>query len=266
MRKKREYGTIKKSFSHRIQWVILMKKFRVHIFSLTQCLFVFGLFFFVLVLLFSANLAVQYASANIKTNVLPCVIIDAGHGGEDGGAQTADGVLEKEINLSIAKRLQTLLSALGFETKMTRTDDSLRYDASCKTMREKKVSDIRARFSMMEQTPNAVFLSIHQNHYSEPKYAGAQVFYSANTAESPVLAEAIQRSIVKTLQPENERVIKPCGDEVYLLYHANKTAVMVECGFLSNPQEAAKLEDENYQTALSLCIVQGLLDYFNHRT
>ena len=243
-----------------------MKKFRFHIFSLSQCLLAFGIFFLMLILLFCANLAVQQASASIKTNVLPCIIIDAGHGGEDGGAQTADGVLEKEINLDIAKRLETLFSALGFETKMTRTDDALSYDASCKTIREKKVSDIRARFSMMEQTPNAVFLSIHQNHYSEPKYAGAQVFYSANTAESPLLAEAIQRSIVRTLQPENERVIKPCGDEVYLLYHAKKTAVMVECGFLSNPQEASKLEDENYQTALSLCIVQGVLDYFNHRT
>lgn len=243
-----------------------MKKFRVCVFTFSQCLFVFGLFVCLLVVLFSANLVVRQASSNIRTSVLPCIIIDAGHGGEDGGAQSVDGVLEKDINLSVANKVNLLLLTLSFETIMTRTDDTLRYDESCSTQREKKVSDIRYRYELMKKTPNAVFLSIHQNHYSESRYHGAQVFYSANQPESEILAESLQRSIVRTLQPENERAIKPCGSEVYLIYNAEIPAVMVECGFLSNPQEAEKLNDENYQTALSLCIVQGILDYFNHRT
>ncbi len=243
-----------------------MKRFHVRIFRLSQCLFAFGILFVLLIVLFSANLAVQQASANIRTNVLPCIIVDAGHGGEDGGAQSKSGILEKELNLAIAKKVNVLLQTLGFETEMTRTDDLLHYDDACVTMREKKVSDIRFRSELLKKTPNAVFLSIHQNHYSEPRYSGAQVFYSLNRPESKVLAEALQTSIVRTLQPENKRTIKPCGPEVYLIYNAQKTAVMVECGFLSNPAEAEKLNDENYQKALSLCIVQGLLDYFNHRT
>ena len=243
-----------------------MKRFHIHVFKLSQCLFAAGVLVVLMIVLFSANMAVQQASGNLKTNVLPVIIVDAGHGGEDGGAQSADGVLEKDINLSVANKVNLLLKTLGFETKMTRTDDTLRYDESCSTQREKKVSDIRYRYELMEKTPNAVFLSIHQNYYGESRYHGAQVFYSAKQPESEILAESLQRSIVHTLQPENERAIKPCGSEVYLIYNAEIPAVMVECGFLSNPQEAEKLNDENYQTALSLCIVQGILDYFNHRT
>ena len=243
-----------------------MKKFRVCVFTFSQCLFVFGLFVCLLVGLFSANLVVRQASSNIRTSVLPCIIIDAGHGGEDGGAQSADGVLEKDINLAVAKKTEYLLNLLGFETKMTRNDDTLSYDTSSSTMREKKVSDIRTRFQMMDETANSIFLSIHQNHYSEPQYCGAQVFYGNANVQSKMIAEALQQSIKRTLQPENERLIKPSGTEIYLLYYAKNPAVMVECGFLSNPQEAEKLNDHNYQTALSVCMVQGLLDYFNHRT
>lgn len=243
-----------------------MKRFHVHIFRLTHCLFLFGFLCILLFALFFANIAVQKASSNIRANVLPCILVDAGHGGEDGGAQSRGGVLEKDINLEIAKRVYLILQLLGFDTRLTRSDDTLHYDAECETMREKKVSDIRYRFGLIENTPNAVFLSIHQNHFSEPRYHGAQVFYSENRSESRTLADAIQKSIVRTLQPDNERAIKPCGSEVFLINNAQKPAVMVECGFLSNPQEAEKLNDRNYQTAISVCIVQGLLDYFNHRT
>ena len=242
-----------------------MKRFHVHVLRFSHVLLAFGILFLIMILLFSANLAVQQASTALRANVLPCIIIDAGHGGEDGGAQSADGLLEKEINLEIAKKVQDLLQMLGFETVMTREDDRLSYDDAYNTMREKKVSDIRARFALMEETPNAVFLSIHQNHFSDPKYSGAQVFYSPNHPQSEVLAGAIQQAVRRMLQPENDRAIKPSGAEIYLLYHAKKPAVMVECGFLSNPQEAEKLKDLNYQKEVSLCIVQGILDYFNHR-
>ena len=243
-----------------------MKKFRLYIFTLSQCLLAFGLLTLVLIALFSANVAVQHANKNIRTNVLPTIILDPGHGGEDGGAQSKTGVLEKDLNLKISQKVESLLLMLGVQTVMTRTEDRLNYDGSALTMREKKVSDIHARFQMMEETPNAVFLSIHQNHFSDPRYDGTQVFYSANRGESEAIARAIQRNVSASLQPDNTRAVKPSGDEIYLLYHARIPAVMVECGFLSNPKEAELLNEEAYQIKIAICIVQGLLNYFNDRT
>ena len=110
-----------------------------------------------------------------------------------------------------------------------------------------------------------MILSIHQNHFSESKYYGAQVFYSKNNPESEIIAENIQKSIVALLQPENERRIKPSGTEIYLLYHATTPSVMVECGFLSNGGEAQLLNDENYQKKMSLAIADGIIKYLNDR-
>ncbi len=191
------------------------------------------------------------------------VIIDAGHGGPDGGTSSADGTLEKEINLQIALKLNDILRSMGVETVMVRTEDISIHDESAKTIREKKISDIKNRLSIMNNTDNAVFVSIHQNHYSKSQYNGAQVFYSKNNPDSALLADSVRHSIITVLQPDNSRETKTAGSEIYLLHHAEVPAVMVECGFLSNPEETEKLKNDNYQRNMAFLIALGILDFIN---
>lgn len=195
----------------------------------------------------------------------PVIIIDAGHGGEDGGTQSADGVLEKDINLSICKKLEKILTRYGFETVMVRDTDKMIYDEGSSTVRSKKSSDLHNRMDIMKKYPDGIFLSIHQNHFSESKYSGAQAFYCRTQGESALLAESIQKSIVGSLQKENTRQIKPCTSDVYLIYNAVTTAVMVECGFMSNTEEAAKLSDNTYQYEMALAISKGLMNYIKQK-
>lgn len=194
---------------------------------------------------------------------LPVIIIDAGHGGEDGGTQSASGILEKDINLSIALKVDAMFKLLGFETILVREGDYLIYDFSSTTISQKKVSDIHNRMAIMTSYPNSIFLSIHQNYYEESQYSGAQVFYSGNTEQSAIIAQFLQDSIVTSLQEDNTREIKQSGTEIYLLYNAITPAVMVECGFLSNEEEAEKLNDEEYQQQMSAAIVSGIVDYLS---
>ena len=196
----------------------------------------------------------------------PLVVIDAGHGGEDGGAQSADGILEKDVNLSVAKKLETVLQARGYETLMTRSDDALLYDDGKESMREKKVSDLHNRVSMIEAHPDCLVLSIHQNYFDDARCKGTQVFYSPNSAESEALAKAIQTSVIASLQPDNTRIVKESGKEIYLLYQAQEPAVMVECGFLSNSEEAARLLEDTYQTDLVNAIANGLEAFLENRS
>lgn len=189
----------------------------------------------------------------------PDFILDAGHGGFDGGASSADGLLEKDINLQITLQLRELLERSGYIVLLTRDRDIATSDPSAGTLREKKRTDIANRFQLMRQFPDAVFLSIHQNHFTQSKYSGAQFFYAPNDDASRALAGCLRDAVRARLQPENTREIKPCGDSVYLIYHAPGTAVLAECGFLSNPQEAARLSDPAYQRAVAFTLYEGLL-------
>ncbi len=189
------------------------------------------------------------------------IIVDAGHGGMDGGTSAADGTKEKDINLSIARKLNLLLVASGYKTVMLRNDDALIGDNSLSTIRARKVSDIRKRLEVAESYPESILVSIHQNYYSVPKYSGAQVFYSTNSPKSKILAQSIQDSVVNGLQPDNDRKIKAVGSDIYLLYNCTLPAVMVECGFMSNEREAEKLKTDSYQTQMALSIMQGILNY-----
>lgn len=191
-------------------------------------------------------------------------IIDAGHGGMDGGAVTGDGTVEKDINLSAALKLKSMMNALGFKTETTRTEDIMTCDEGLSTLREKKVSDIRNRLRLLESTENGVLISIHQNSYPSSTSKGSQVFYSGGSGKSETLAECIQQSLVSMLQTDNHRKIKKAGTSIYLLYHATKPAVMVECGFMTNPSECEKLKDENYQKELSFGIICGVFEYLNN--
>ena len=202
------------------------------------------------------------SSENKLTTKNPTIIIDAGHGGFDGGASTDDGVSEKGINLDIALYLKEYLNLFGFNVVMTRETDTSTESEGLTTIRSKKSSDLHNRMSLMEKTDNAIFVSIHQNHFSSSKYKGAQVFYSPQFSEqSSLLAESIQESIVYYLQKDNKRQIKPCGTSVYLIYKAVKPAVLVECGFLSNPDDSENLQNEIYQRKMALCIAIGILNY-----
>lgn len=195
----------------------------------------------------------------------PTIIIDAGHGGEDGGTVSADGILEKDINLKIAQYLNKKFIDNGYKTIMIRNEDKLIYDSGAATIKEKKKSDLHKRTAIANDTENSILISIHQNHYSESKYYGAQVFYSGNNYESELLAETIQSTIKNTLQPENNRQIKKSGSEIYLLYNSKIPTVMVECGFLSNDNEAKLLNKDEYQRKIAECIYNATDNYLINR-
>lgn len=203
------------------------------------------------------------AEADTKLNtVTPTIIIDPGHGGFDGGALTNDGFPEKDINLEISIYLKKMLDLWGYNTVITRESDISLEDEGLTTIRQRKKSDIHKRMAVMESIDNAVFVSIHQNHYSVERYSGAQVFYSRNfSEESCQLAEYIQESIVSVLQPHNTRLVKECGDSVYLMYNAVKPAVLVECGFLSNNEESELLKTDAYRRKMAFCIAMGIQNY-----
>lgn len=186
------------------------------------------------------------------------VVIDAGHGGEDGGAISVTGAHESGINLQIALRLNDLLRLLGRRTVMIRTADvSVHTEGT--TIAQKKVSDIRNRVRTVEAVHNALLVSIHQNQFQESKYRGAQVFY-AKTEGSQALAELLQAQLSEQLDPNNHRQCKK-SDGVYLMEHISCPAVLVECGFLSNAAEEALLRDETYQKKLSAVIAGAINSY-----
>lgn len=224
-------------------------------------IFIFIVIFGVIAL--TAEKAVR--SNAVPMSQKPVIVIDAGHGGEDGGTQSADGVLEKDINLSISQKIEKILKRYGFTTVMIRDSDKMIYDESASTVRNKKSSDLHNRMDIMKKYPGCIFLSIHQNHFSESKYSGAQVFYCKSQKGSAELAESIQKSIVSSLQKENTRQIKQCTSSVYLIYNAVTTAVMVECGFLSNKAEAQKLSENTYQYEMALAISKGLVNYLQQK-
>lgn len=199
-------------------------------------------------------------SGNYLSNDYPTIIIDAGHGGEDGGASSKTGVLEKDVNLDICLTLQKLLEQGGFNTEMIRESDVSIHDESAATTRERKVSDIHNRVKVANSKNSNILISVHQNHFTESKYFGTQVFYSKNNANSQNLAENIRVAVTSLLQPENQRKCKPSSN-VYLLDNVNIPAVIVECGFLSNPYEADLLSHEDYRDNMAYSIYLGIVEF-----
>lgn len=206
----------------------------------------------------------RIASTSVGQSVRT-IVVDAGHGGEDGGATGKSKNSEKVINLAIAKDLQQLLQASGYNVVMTRTTDDAISDNK-NTIHERKVSDIRNRMQIIESQGNCIFISIHQNLFEQSQYHGTQVFYSKNTDSSKELAESIKSRVVNLLQNDNTRDTKPATSSIYLLWHAKVPAVLVECGFLSNVEEAEKLNQEQYQQQMAFAIYCGLLDYCNAKS
>ena len=188
------------------------------------------------------------------------IIIDAGHGGEDGGATSCSGVLESQINLEIALRLQDLFHLLGYRTLMIRTSDVSVYTEG-NTIAAKKVSDLRQRVRIVNGTTDGILISIHQNTFPVGKYSGAQVFY--NDADgSKRLAQMMQSAFIETINPGSNRKSKT-SHGIYLMEKVQNTAVLVECGFLSNPQEEAQLRSKDYQQKICCVIVSSVGSYLN---
>lgn len=192
-----------------------------------------------------------------------CVIIDAGHGGEDGGTVGISGALEKDLNLAVAKLVAKELDKKAYNVIMTRDGDYATYSENAKTLREKKVSDIHNRFNLIEQTENCIFVSIHMNYYGSESCKGAQVFYSGNNPESLELAESIQLELKNGVSNENNRLVKKSGSSIYILYHTDVPAVLIECGFLSNREEEALLRDKDYQEIIAKSITKGITNFLN---
>ncbi len=198
-----------------------------------------------------------YEAASHSESIKKTVILDAGHGGFDGGASAGD-VLEKDINLKIALFLADHLRLSGYDVILTREDDSATNDEGDR-IRSKKISDMKNRLVIMKSYPDAFFVSIHLNKYSDSQPKGTQVFYSQKTEESKLLAQSIQQTVKELLQSDNHREIKPATRDAYLLYNAPIPAVIVECGFLSNPAELALLKTEEYQKKMAFAVYCGII-------
>ncbi|MCQ2432476.1 MAG: N-acetylmuramoyl-L-alanine amidase [Clostridia bacterium] len=187
------------------------------------------------------------------------VIIDPGHGGEDGGAVSADGVAEKTLNLTVALHLADMLEAAGIPVLLTREGDAGLYDGAVPGHR--KMTDLKNRLSLAAEHPDAVLCSIHMNTYPAEQYRGTQIFYAPKTGGSEALAAGLRDAVRTSLQPDNKREIKPAGSSIFLLDRAPGTAVLIECGFLSNPAEAARLSDPGYQEKLAAVFCSAILAY-----
>lgn len=186
------------------------------------------------------------------------LVLDAGHGGEDGGAVSLTGVPESQINLAIVLKLRDVLGLYGVDPILLREEDVSLHDEDAKTLREKKRSDLKNRVAAIEKAEGGALISIHQNTYPSGRYHGAHVFY-APTEGSRALAEHVQSSIRTALQPGNERAVKQIPSTVYIMNHITCPAILIECGFLTNPEEEALLRDEDYQRRLAAVIAAAWL-------
>ena len=189
------------------------------------------------------------------------IVIDAGHGKPDEGAQSNSGTTEAETNLKIALKLQNLLEQSGSSVILTRSDENEIYDLDAKTLKQKKISDIHNRVKIGNESSADIFVSIHLNKIPQQQYDGWQTFYNAESAEGQKLAVSIQNNLNDAIQKENNRVAKTI-DNVYIIKHVEIPTTIVECGFLSNPDEEKLLLEDEYQNRLAWGIYNGIIDYF----
>ena len=204
-----------------------------------------------LIIAISGSQTLNAINENAPLTQKNCIILDAGHGGVDGGATSCTGVSESAINLEITLRLRDLMALLGIDTKLIRETDISVYTEG-ESVAAKKVSDLKNRAKFVNQTPNAILISIHQNYFTNSRYSGPQVFYK-NEENSKTFGKYMQTALVKTLSPFNKRQYKK-ADGIYLLNNIKTAGILIECGFLSNPTEASKLETTQYQQKLCAVI------------
>lgn len=216
--------------------------------------------FFLLIILFASA-----AGAVLKSTALPsfsnaeeyCIILDAGHGAPDGGAVGVSGTEEKDINLDIVLKLQEILEGRGAKVILTRSGDSEIYDDDAQTIHEKKVSDMRNRKKIMDNSDADLFLSIHMNAFSDPNSGGLHVFYARNHPECEVVATKIQDSIAK-LTGAKTHAVKTASDSLYLMKNPVPPSILVECGFISNPEEERLLNTDQYRAKIAFGIADAV--------
>lgn len=186
------------------------------------------------------------------------LILDAGHGGEDGGASSAGGSRESDINLNIVLKTESLMAFLGVRTELTRSEDRSMHSEGASTIREKKVSDLKNRVELINRFSDAMLISVHQNYFTDSRYSGAQVFYSIGDVGRQ-WGEGTQKVLRQVLDPDNDRAAKAVPDNVYLFSHISCPAILVECGFLSNGEEASLLLTDTYQRRIALALAGAYL-------
>lgn len=192
----------------------------------------------------------------------PVIVLDAGHGGLDSGAVGATGVLEKDVNLSIVLALRDMFEMSGFEVVLTRDEDISIYDPGIEGIRNQKLNDMDNRLEIIQKYPDSIFLCIHQNNFTDPKYFGGQMFYNNNNPQNRTLAQIMQNKFAQ-LQPGNGREIKLTGEELFLLKSNKNPSLMIECGFLSNPEEEQKLSTWEYQQKVAFTIYGGVMEFID---
>lgn len=225
-------------------------------------------FLFVFLLLFSYLLCLtnQKLSLNSDDVFLPMqinggeiVVVDAGHGGEDGGAVSVSGAIESHINLAIALKLDHLFGLYGVNSLLLRDSDISLHNPDAQTLRQKKVSDLQNRVALIQSINQPTVISIHQNTYTSSHFRGAQVFY-AKAASSAEFAQITQNMFRQVLDQNNQRVPAPVPESVYLMSHISCKAILVECGFLSNPEEDQLLQSSVYQTKIATVLLGSYLE------
>ena len=224
---------------------------------------VFLLIFGIICVIFTQGELYQSApthapEAETKTRI-ETVVLDAGHGGEDGGAVSDCGLVEKDLNLKVTRKLAELLRANGINVIMTRDRDELLYDKTVDYKGRKKVLDLKARKEIAEKTENCVFVSIHMNTHPIKTCKGLQVWYSQNDPRSQELATSIQTTVTHLIQPQNKRLPKASIGTIYLLDKLTMPSVLIECGFLSNEDDARLLGNENYQHQLAISLFLSII-------
>ena len=208
------------------------------------------------------NFSLPLPSKSAGTSSKITIILDAGHGGEDGGCQ-GNGLSEKNLNLDITLQVASLLREQGVKVVLTRDTDVLLYDVNSDYQGKKKAQDVRNRLKIAQSQENPVLVSIHMNYFAQAQYSGLQVWYSKNDARSKSLANLIQSNVKNELQPNNKRVTKEATSSIFLLHNATFPAVLIECGFLSNPEEARALGDAVYRQKLANVIFKSIMNYIS---
>lgn len=201
-------------------------------------------------------------SVDVEAQPKYTIVIDAGHGGEDGGCE-GNGLIEKDLNLDISLRVASLLQASGVNVVLTRDTDVLLYDINSDYKGHKKAQDVRKRLEIAQSCENPLLVSIHMNYYPQTQYSGLQIWYTKNEPTSKSLANLIQSNVKSALQPNNKRTTKEATSGIFLLHNATFPAVLIECGFLSNKDEANALGDAEYRQKLSEIIFKSIMDYIS---
>lgn len=219
-------------------------------------------FFVVYYATHNVDIYVPAGNDNVSDNVV--IVLDAGHGGLDSGCVSVTGEEEKNINLAITLKVRDMCKAMGYEVATTRDTDISIHDDGVKGTGKQKRSDMDNRLEIFNKYDNSVCVSIHQNQFTQPQYFGAQMFYSNSNQLNESFATIMQQQFVSKLQPDNSRETKPTEKEIFLTYFTKNPSLMVECGFLSNLEEAKLLESEDYQSKVAFTIFCGIDEFVKH--